>query len=41
MAAREWTKGELRDLIAIEVSTGNTMRVLNQAITSGELSVSV
>ena len=37
MAAREWTEGELRDLIAIEVSTGNTMRVLNQAISSGEL----
>ena len=41
MAAREWTEAELRDLIAIEVSTGNTMRVLNQAISSGELTTAV
>ena len=34
-------EAELRDLIAIEVSTGNTMRVLNQAISSGELTTAV
>ena len=35
MAARKWTEIELRDLIAIEVSTGNTMQVLNNAIANG------
>ena len=34
-----WTEGEIRDLIEIEVSTGQMMRVLNSAITSGELVV--
>ena len=36
MAAREWTEAELRDLIAIGVSTGNMMQVLNSAISNGE-----
>ena len=31
------TEAEIRDLIQIEVSTGQTMQVLNVAITSGEL----
>ena len=39
--AREWTEAELRDLIAIEVSTGNTMQVLNNAIASGSLTTAV
>ena len=41
MAAREWTEAELRDLIAIEVSTGNTMQVLNNAIGNGSLTTAV
>ena len=41
MAAREWAEAELRDLIAMEVSAGNTMRVLNQAISSGEFTTAV
>ena len=32
-----WTEAEIRDLIQVEVSTGQTMQVLNSAITSGEL----
>ena len=35
------TEAELNDLIAIEVSTGNTMRVLDNAISSGELTAGV
>ena len=38
---RMWTEAELRDLIAIDVSTGNTMQVLNSAISSGELTTVV
>ena len=34
--ARSWTEAELRDLIQMEVSTGNTMRVLKSTILSGE-----
>ena len=36
-----WTEREIRDLIAIEVSAGQTMAVLNAAITSGELHTAV
>ena len=39
--ARTWTEAELRDLIAIEVSTGPTMQVLNAAISSGELTAGI
>ena len=39
--ARTWTEAELRNLTDIEVSTGNTMRVLNNAISSGELTAGV
>ena len=35
--ARMWTETEIRDLIAIEASTGQTMAVLNSAISGGEL----
>ena len=31
-----WTERELRDFIQMEVSTGQTMQVLNAAISSGE-----
>ena len=41
LEARRWSKQELRDLIAIEVSTGNTMRALISAISSGELTAGV
>ena len=36
-----WTEREVRDLIAVEVSNGQTMVVLNAAITSGELTAAV
>ena len=39
--SRMRTEREVRDLIAIEVSTGQTMAVLNAAITSGELTAVV
>ena len=39
--AREWSDAELRNLIQMEVSTGNTMRILNAAIFSGELTAGV
>ena len=32
-----WTERELRDLVQMEVSTGQTMQALNAAISSGEL----
>ena len=41
MEARSWTQQDIRELIQIEVSTGQTMVILNSAITSGELSTSV
>ena len=41
MEARSWTQQEIRELIQIEVSTGQTMAILNSAISSGELSTSV
>ena len=41
MAAKEWTEAELRDLIAIEVSTGNTMQVLNNCIANGSLTTAI
>ena len=36
-----WTEAEIRDLIQVEVSTGQTMQVLNSAIMSGELNAVV
>ena len=39
--AREWTERELRDLIQMEVSTGQTMHVLNASISGGELNAAV
>ena len=36
-----WSDAELRNLIQMEVSTGNTMRILNSAISSGELTACV
>ena len=38
---REWTRNELRNLIQEEVSSGQTMVVLNSAISSGELNTAV
>ena len=39
--AREWSEVELRNLIQQEVSGGQTMVVLNSAISSGELNTAV
>ena len=39
--SRTWTEREVRDLIAVEVSTGQTMVALNAAIASGELTSAV
>ena len=39
--ARTWTEAEIRNLIQIEVSTRQTMVILNAAIATGELSNSV
>ena len=39
--AREWSELELRSLIQQEVSGGQTMVVLNSAISSGELNTAV
>ena len=36
-----WTERELRDLIPMEVSTGQTMQVLNAAIASAELTAGI
>ena len=38
---RTWTGRELRDLIQVEVSTGQTMHVLNASISGGELNAAV
>ena len=38
---RTWSEREIRDLIAIEVSTGQMMRVLNSSISGGELNAAV
>ena len=38
---RTWSAWEIRDLIQIEVSTGQTMGVLNAAISSCELNTAV
>ena len=38
---REWTARDLRNLIQEEVSGGQTMVVLNSAISSGELNTAV
>ena len=39
--ARAWTTEQIRDLIQIEVSTGQTMHVLNASISGGELNAAV
>ena len=39
--AHEWSERELRDLIQMEVSTGQTMHVLNASISGGELNAAV
>ena len=39
--AREWTEREVRDLIQMEVSTGQTMHVVNASISGGELNAAV
>ena len=36
-----WSEGEIRNLIQQEVSTGGTMRILSNAIASGELTAGV
>ena len=41
MAAREWTEAELRDLIAIEFSIGNTMPVPNNCIANGSSTMAI
>ena len=44
MAAQEgkmWTDAEIRNLIQMEVSTGGTMNILSNAISSGELTAGV
>ena len=38
---RTWSERELRDLIQMEVSTGQTMHVLNASISGGELNAAV
>ena len=38
---RAWTTEQIRDLIQIEVSTGQTMHVLNASISGGELNAAV
>ena len=38
---RTWSEHEIRDLIGIEVSTGQTMHVLNASISGGELNAAV
>ena len=36
-----WTEAKLRDLIQMDVSMGQTMQVLNAAISSGELTAGI
>ena len=41
MAAKEWKEQEIRDLISVEVTTGTTMRILNECIANGSMTESI